>query len=153
MSPPPLLVGGHALLVRARRARRVEALRILLAHDGGQDLLEDALVPALDGGLRVLAEVELPLPAPTLPGRLVLVVARPEREARVVAQAPHVVDGLAAHVLEEGVVARIHAAGEHEVLPDEDAELVREVVEAIVLVDAAAPDAQHVHVRVGRLTA
>ena len=35
-------------------------------------------------------------------------------------------------------------------LPDEDAELVREAVELVVLVDAAAPHPQHVHVRLPR---
>ena len=35
-------------------------------------------------------------------------------------------------------------------LPDEDAELVRGAVELVVLVDAAAPHPQHVHVRLPR---
>jgi hypothetical protein len=37
---------------------------------------------------------------------------------------------------------------EHELLPDHEAELVGDLVEGVVLVDAAAPHAHNVHVRV-----
>ena len=43
-------------------------------------------------------------------------------------------------------VAGIERAGEHEILPDQQAELVAQVVEVLGLVDPAAPDAHHVHV-------
>src|SRR5689334_3408902 len=46
------------------------------------------------------------------------------------------------------IVFWIHRAGEHEVLPDQDAEPIALVVEMIVLVNSAAPDAQHRHIRV-----
>src|SRR5690606_32279448 len=36
--------------------------------------------------------------------------------------------------------------GKHEIVPDEDAELVAQFVEPVGLVLAAAPDAQHVHI-------
>ena len=78
-----------------------------------------------------------------------LVVAAPERDRRVVAQVLHLVADLAAHAGEEVLVARIGGAGEHEVVPDHDAELVAGLVERGMLELAAAPHAHHVHV--GRL--
>ena len=45
---------------------------------------------------------------------------------------------------------RVVHVGEHEVLPDEDAELVAGVVERVGLVDHGAADAQHVHAGVAR---
>ena len=47
-------------------------------------------------------------------------------------------------------IARIHRAREHLVVPDEEPELVAEVVEAVLLVLSAAPEPDHVHVRRGR---
>ena len=65
------------------------------------------------------------------------------------AQTAHVFNRLDAHVLEEVRVCRINAAGEHEILPDQDAVAVTQIVERVFGVIAAAPDAQHVHVGVG----
>ena len=57
-------------------------------------------------------------------------------------------DGLDADVLDEGrVIQRVDAAREDELLPDEDAVAVAQIVEAFLFVQAAAPDAQHVLVR------
>ncbi len=67
----------------------------------------------------------------------------------MVAQPAHIVDRFLADIVEQGLVVRIHRAGEHEVLPHQDAVPVAQVVDIVVLVDAAAPDAQHVHVRIG----
>ena len=79
---------------------------------------------------------------------VVLVVAAPEDDGRVVAKR---LDGhlrLAADVPEEPLLLRVHGAGEHEILPDHDASAVAGFVEGGRLVDAAAPDAKHVHVGV-----
>ena len=95
-------------------------------------------------------EAELGRPAPPLPGCLVLVVAGPQRQRRVVAQPTHVLDRPRCRTFSTKAGSPGYMrAGEHEVLPHQQAELVGELVEAIVLVDAAAPDAHHVHVRVG----
>ncbi len=64
----------------------------------------------------------------------------------MVAQADDIVDGLLADVVQIMPGRGVHPAGEHEVLPDQDAFLVAEVVEPVILVDTAAPHAQHVHV-------
>jgi hypothetical protein len=63
-----------------------------------------------------------------------------------VAQAAHGRARFGVHAGEEGRMRGVEAAGEQEVLPDEHAEFVAGVVEGIVFVDAAAPDAQHGHV-------
>jgi hypothetical protein len=53
-----------------------------------------------------------------------------------------------ANVFLERKVAGNHGATEHEVLPDENAELIADVVKVVGFVIAAAPMADHVHVRV-----
>ena len=65
----------------------------------------------------------------------------------MVADAGGLMFGLPGRLGEEGLGGRIEVAGEHEVLPDEDAECVAGLVEAGGLVASAAP--AHVHVRVG----
>ena len=79
--------------------------------------------------------------------RLGLVVAAPENDRRVVAQAPDLVLGLLRHAQLERVGARLHFVAEHEVLPDHQAELVAQAVEFVRLVVAAAPVADDIHVR------
>ena len=81
-----------------------------------------------------------------------LVVAAPDDDAGMIAQAPHLVFGFRRDVQLEGIGARLPVVAEHEVLPDHDAEFVAELVELVGLVIAAAPVADHVHVGVrGRL--
>src|SRR5260221_11563781 len=46
------------------------------------------------------------------------------------------------------MITRIHAASEHKNLPDENSHLIAKIIEVVTLVDAAAPDAQHVHIGV-----
>src|ERR1019366_9460011 len=55
-----------------------------------------------------------------------------------------------AHVLLECRITRHHGAAEHEILPHHDAQFVADVVEVVGLVIAAAPMADHVHVRIPR---
>ena len=112
--------------------------RIELAQHLGQDPpREDVLV-------RIRA-VRLPGTEPE--DGVVLVVAAPERERGVVAQPLHDRDGLVPHpLLEVLVVLRILRAGEAEVLPDHHAVRIAPVPERLGLVEAAAPDADHVAV-------
>lgn len=74
---------------------------------------------------------------------VVLVVPGPDDDAGVVAKPHDVFPGLALDRGEEAGVRGVVAAGKHEVLPDQDPHLVAGVVEGLVLVDAAAPDADH----------
>src|SRR2546423_6202298 len=85
-----------------------------------------------------------------LPRGLDLVVATPDDDARMIPQTLDVIRGLRADVVKKGLIARIHAAREHELLPQKDAHLVAQLVEVVRLVDASTPHAQHVHVCVAR---
>ena len=58
---------------------------------------------------------------------------------------------LGLHLAAQRLVLRVRRAREQEVLPDEDPELVADVVEVFALVDPATPDAQQVHPRVDRV--
>ena len=86
------------------------------------------------------------VPTPIAPALFHFVVAAPQRQRGVVAQAAHIFNRLDADVLEEVCIGGVDAAGEHEILPDQNAVAVAQVVEHILRVVAAAPDAQHVHV-------
>ena len=89
------------------------------------------------------------LPAPACPCRVDFVVAAPQRQTGVVAQAHHIVDSLLADIFQKFAVSRIHGAGKGEILPDHDTVPVAQVVKMVVFIDAAAPHANHVHVGVG----
>lgn len=54
------------------------------------------------------------------------------------------------NILQEIRRRRVEIAGEHEILPDEQTEPVAQIVEPVGLIEAAPPDADHVHVRVDR---
>ena len=120
------------------RARGVE-----LRADARQDLAPVADAPRLPGRQPLLE-------APRLPRQHVLVAAAPEHDARVAAEPRHLVPRLALHERRHRLILRVRGAGEHEVLPHQHAHFVAAFVEALVLVDAAAPDAQHVEVGAGR---
>jgi len=78
-----------------------------------------------------------------------LVIAAPEGQAGVVANAPHVLLGLDAHVLQPlGVKGRIRGAGEDEILPHTEPHLVTKIVKVVFLVQSPAPHTQHVHIGV-----
>ena len=127
-----------------RAAGPVRALGIVPADHFGQELVEEFRVvpPAHARRLDRPAVADEPL--------LQFVVPAPERDAGVVAQAADLVLRLGADAAEERAVeGGIGRAGEHEVLPDAQAQLVAEVVKILALVNAAAPDAEHVHVGAG----
>src|SRR5690606_32815750 len=62
-----------------------------------------------------------------------LVVAAPEGDRGVVAKAAYLLGDFGLNAVEELPIGRIAHAGEHEVVPDQDAELVAEIVEIIRL--------------------
>ena len=119
-------------------ARRVVGpVRVEAAADLGQHLMIDRLpVEAL----------RLGPPAQAVP-HVALVVAAPERYAGVISETAHHGLGLLPGLVHEGrIVVRVEGAGVHEVLPDHDPVGVAQIVEGLVLVDAASPDAEHVEV-------
>ena len=144
MSPERVVVPGVAEAHRpGRGARRPPVRRV------GQRALQRRLDGAVQAvvGDEVAVAVAAALLEPVERAEE-LVVAAPERD--VVADAA----GLEARPrastsARKSSVAGIEMAGEHEVLPDQQAERVAGLVEARRLVAAAAPDADHVHVGVG----
>ena len=67
----------------------------------------------------------------------------------MVPEAAHLVVDFNPDFLKEFLRRRIKIAGEHEILPNHEAEFVAEIVEMVKLVASAAPDADHVHVGCG----
>jgi len=127
-----LVVGQRGV----RRGRDVGRERRVGLHDIAEHLLAQAVVAVGRIVEAIVGE------------DVVLVVAEPGHDAGVVPQAPHLELGLAPRLVEEGGILRVAAAGEHEVVGDDDAEFVAAGVEVILLVDAAAPDAHGVDVGV-----
>src|SRR5829696_7477452 len=118
----------------------VGGLSVELGDDARQQLV--VVERAGDGGILAVPEGAVVYP-------LVLVVAAPQGQAGVAPQAPDLVAGLGLDLRDEGAgFFGVDGAGEHEVLPDEEAHGVAQVVEDVVFVDASAPDPEHVHVGV-----
>ena len=63
------------------------------------------------------------------------------------AQPTDIVFQFSFHSGQKGRIGRIQTACKHEVLPDHDAFFVAQIIEDIALVDASAPNAEHVHTR------
>ncbi len=78
------------------------------------------------------------------------VVAAPDGDAGVIAQPLDLVGDLRPHVLQKVGRGGVEGARKHEVVPDENALLVAEIIETVLLVLPAAPDADHVHVGIER---
>ena len=124
----------------ARGARPEHARRVVLRDHGGLQrmALHQRVLVVLRVGLRLGEPLERPD---------AFVVAAPERDRGVVPETAQLMRKLALHLGEESVVCRIHRAREPVVVPDEEAQLVADVVERVALVLPAAPEAHHVHVR------
>ena len=149
--PVALVVVAHRAVVREGRGGLVTHVGGVFGHHLGQHavILLLVLFPDDVGVFRVyFVDVVFPAAEPRI---LILVVAAPVDHAGVVAQAFDVVDGLQTHVLQQRPFGRVDRAGVHEILPDQDALAVAKLIEEVVFVDAAAPDAEHVHVDVDRV--
>lgn len=70
---------------------------------------------------------------------MVFVVSGEEDDGGVVPEAPNLVVRFGGYGCEDGGVGWVVCAGEHEVLPDEDAEFVASVVKCVMFVDPATP--------------
>ena len=140
---PEMAVAGGLVVVAflvalgiVGRAGPVGGCVVVFGHGGREDAGEDVLVGLFARGgfedfLRHLLD---------------LIIAAPEGEAGAVRQAGHLVFGLGLHGGEIGFVAGVLGAGEHKVLPDQQAFLVAEVIKIGALINPATPDADHVHV-------
>ena len=127
---------------RVRAARPISGLRREFMHEIRQQFVKQAAV---------ILPTHRVLPTGAIRHALFnLVVAAPQRHAGMMAQAADVVLRFGFDVRHEiGVEAGIGAAGEHEILPDGDSVFVAQIIKGIVFVDAAAPNAQHIHVGIG----
>ena len=120
------------------RRRDVGRERIEVPQNARQSLAADAVA----GGIRRVL-------APMARDRTVLlVVGAPERKARMRPEPHDYRPRLIRDGLRKGIVLpRFHVA-HHEVLPDQNAVPVAEIIERIRFIDPAAPDANHVAVQV-----
>ncbi len=139
----PLFAVG--ILARPRAVRPVRPGGIDLRAQPRQHLQPISLPPSLP-----LLQSLFPAPLVVSPHRLV--PAAPQHDTRVRAQSCDLVPRLALHKFRPSLerrLLRVHPAGEHEVLPHEDAQPVALVVESGRFVQTAAPHAQHVHAALG----
>ena len=128
---------GRAEVRREGRAGLVVARAVLGAQDARQDEVEEGIVG--------VGDTLFVAPIPVAP--LHLVVAAPGDQRWMAGQPAHLVGRFALDVGQEGFVgAGVLGAGKDELLPDEDALLVAQLVEVVAFVQPAAPDAQQVGV-------
>ena len=131
-------------LLLVRGARTVGPLRIEPGQDTRNPIPEEAAV-------LLQRHVHLVGTLGDEPAPLDLVVAAPEGQAGMVAQTAHLLRDLRLHIPGKLLdLDRVGRAGEHEILPHAEAQLVAEVIEDVRLVNSAAPYANHVHVGIGR---
>ena len=123
-----------------RGARQVVAHRVERLHRLCQHFAAEFVPPVRVGFQRPPVET----------GRIDLVVARPQRQRRMVAQLADDEFRLGADRVAEFAVLRIQEAGQGEILPDQHSVRVAKLEEGMILVDVAAPAAQHVAVEVER---
>ena len=131
----PVALGGIGA------ARPVIAFGVQFGGDFGEEFIEDFAVifPAHLAVVPFIAD----------PALLHFVIAAPEGDGGMMAQAADVIFRFSADIIHKRrVKSGIGGAGEHEILPDADTEFVAQVVENIILIETAAPNAQHVHVGV-----
>src|SRR6185295_13507396 len=61
----------------------------------------------------------------------------------------NIVFSLCTNTVEKLRMSGIHAASKHEVLPDENSQLVTKFVKVVVLINSTTPNTKHVHVCIG----
>ena len=115
-----------------------------LLHFGRKQIAKKFVViaPHLRVDLRGIAR----LPTPILHPFKNLIVAAPHSKAGVIAQTLYVVVGLFGDALQKRRIGRISSAGKHKILPHQYAVLVGKIIETVVFVSPAAPDAYHIHI-------
>ena len=133
----PVMLLGHQMrrdaAVDIRRGRQEQAVRVVFANGAGERFAGDGVV-AVFGGRDTVPRV----------GCVNLVVARPEDDARVVAQAANDDGRFLIHQLQEVRRLRIQRAGHAEIVPDHDAIFVAQVEQAVILIHVASPQAHDV---------
>src|SRR5205085_7858218 len=86
------------------------------------------------------------IPVGAVMNPLVFVVAAPQRHAGMVAQTAYLVTRLGFYLLDKAArMLWIHGASKHKILPDQDTQLIAELVEDLMFIDSTTPYPQHVH--------
>ena len=136
--PPGGVVGLVKAAAGGGAGRPVEGVRVQLAQHLGDEVLVHAdVVGLLLDGAHPFALVH---------EHLHLVVAAPQAQAGVVAQALYVVNHLRPDVAGKVLRQIVHGAGEHKVLPHHQAQLVADVIKLVAGIIAAAPHPHAVEV-------
>ena len=134
------LLGEVRALAEVRRGRHVRHRRAVAVHRARLDVVEHLFAVEAVGLDRRREPVAVRF------GNLV--VAGPDRHAGVMRKALRLVFRLALRLKEERIeVVRVEAAGVHEVVHQQDAVFGAVLVEAVGLVRAAAPHAEHREIR------
>ena len=82
-----------------------------------------------------------------MPTFIAFIVTAPECNAGMMPQTLHLLCCFHPYILPKGIAARHHAAGEHEILPDQDSVAVTVIVEDVGQVHTTTPYTEHVHTR------
>ena len=145
-----VLIVGNLFEVGAGRTGRVGHGIGVLRDRAPQDVGEQdhVILPDAVAGFWRDRFFEFLAIAPVLPAGFNFIIAAPDHDAGMIAQALDLIDGFLPHIFLKGNVAGNHVAAEHEFLPDHNAEFIADIVEIVGLVVTAAPLANHVHVRI-----
>ena len=125
-----------------RRSLPIVDFRMFLLQDIREGQFEDGVVHLLDQLSLSLGEWTLPAPLP--PANPDLVVAVPQAKRRVVANPLHVISHFPGNVLQDFLAAWVKCAGEHEVVPNQNASFVHALIELVFLKLPSSPQPNHV---------
>ena len=134
-----LASGLVGLLAEIWRTRQIRPRRIIFIQNLRDYLAADNVPVRIDTELRKHPEQ----------GVVILVVARPDRDARMAAELQHHLPYFIADLGSELFALRIYDSRHREILPYHYALTVAPVVERLVFIDVSAPAADHVAVQVG----
>ena len=145
-----VVVIAAAVFTGERGRRPIEALGCVFLHNFGKGdvILIGELFPDLLFIFRILRLVSF-LPTPVEPGVITFVISAPEGDTGMVSESLYIVNSFLTDIFQKFPFSRIKTACKHEILPDKDAVAVAEFIEQVILINAAAPDAKHVHVDIG----
>ncbi len=131
--------------IRRRRTGPISMFGVFGGAPFGQGVMKKLVV----GGSQTLQFRVFPIPIHPTP--LHLVVAAPQRKAGAVAQAADIFNHFHVDIFQKFLrVQRIDTARENKLLPNQNAVAVAKIVKTFFLIKAAAPNAQHILVRLNR---
>ena len=133
------IIGMHIKRATPRAIHPVRARWVKIRADARQQLRPISNSPRLPRS-QSLTE------APRLPRQHVFISTAPQHDARMRCKPLHLLLRLTLDRRHHERVFRIRRTGKHEVLPNQHANFITVVIEAVMLIDAAAPHPQHIEV-------